>query len=70
MPNVQVSDRFDDFPKLNNLKQLELVLRGWDKRGGLRYATLVKKCPMLYRLCAQDLYCSIKIDRRHTLYEI
>ncbi|KAM7497332.1 hypothetical protein LguiA_021746 [Lonicera macranthoides] len=58
VPNLaDGSDRFDDFPELNNIKQLELVLRGWDKRGGLHYATLVKKCRMLYRLCAQCSVC-------------
>ncbi|KAM7480148.1 hypothetical protein LguiA_028361 [Lonicera macranthoides] len=48
-----IFETYDRFPILKNLKQLELVVKGWDPHGVLHYATLLEKCPMLYRLWVQ-----------------
>ncbi|KAM7494908.1 hypothetical protein LguiB_029517 [Lonicera macranthoides] len=59
-----VYERFDTFPELKNLKQLELVVLAWDGFGVLPYAILLAKCPMLYRLCVQFEWFEGPIKRK------
>lgn len=41
------------FPKLKNLKQLELLVKASDRLCLLSFISLLKACPMLYRFSVQ-----------------